>query len=159
MPALLSMSSPDTSYHAEAGPGHGQWPSAHHLASVAGAALFVADLDPEERRDALPGLLRQLQSSGSRAMLEEVARALGHLAARDAIRSAAGDLLRTGWLGGQDLSGGCWSDLCSPVMKRLLEVLSPSTARCLPRRHELMDGLRRAHSDAFDATVLEQLAR
>ena len=44
-------------------------------------------------------------------------------------------------------------------MTRLLVVLSPSTARCLPRRHDLMDALRQAHADAFDATLLGRLAR
>ncbi len=57
------------------------------------------------------------------------------------------------------MSGCSWSDVGYSAMTRLLVVLSPSTARCLPRRHDLMDALRQAHADAFDATLLGRLAR
>ena len=158
MQALLTASHPDTGLYHEDEPRHGRWPSARHLARVAGAAHFVARLDPEERQDALPGLMCLLQATMPQAMLEEIARALGHLAALDAARSDTWQTFRTGWLAGRDLSGIPWHDASAPVMLRLLEVLSRSAARSLPPRHQFMGCLREVHADSFDATMLAQLA-
>ena len=139
-------------------PRNRQWPVAVYLARLAGTARFVADLDPEERREALPGLLCELQAAGDRQRLEEIARSLGHLDALDAYRPEAWPWMRAGWLAGRDLAGVSWEGSAA-VMRSLLEVLSPASLRGLRPRGELMDDLREAHADGFDATMLARLAR
>lgn len=158
MQALLRTNHHDAGLYHEDDPRHGRWPSARYLARVAGAVHFVADLEPEERQNAVPGLMCLLQATEPKALMEEIARALGHLAALDTARSDTWQTFRTGWLAGRDLSGIPWHGTSAPVMLRLLEVLPRSAARRLPPRHQLMGCLREAHADAFDATMLARLA-
>lgn len=124
------------------------------MSRIAGKVRALASLELGELRVALPSFLKGLDSLTSAERFDEIARALGHQAARDAVRLG----VAAEWIeSDQDPRDICYETWEAEHGEMLETILEASEEEIDEDSEDFLDTLFSVYADSFDASLEEDL--